>query len=79
MEEASKCKIVLISGFLGAGKTTLIEGILKAPKLNASVAVIQNEFSAQMGIESSLMKDAEGNDIQDFYEMPNGCLCCSGK
>lgn len=32
-----------------------------------------------MGIESSLMKDAEGKDIQDFYEMPNGCICCAAK
>ena len=32
-----------------------------------------------MGLESSLMKDADGNDIDDFYEMPNGCICCAGK
>jgi G3E family GTPase len=32
-----------------------------------------------MGLESSLMKDADGNDIDDFYEMPNGCLCCAAK
>ena len=41
-----KCKVVLIAGFLGSGKTTLIESILKAPTLSAKVAVIQNEFSA---------------------------------
>lgn len=55
-----KCKVVLIAGFLGSGKTTLIESILKAPALSVKVAVIQNEFSAQMGLESSLMKDANG-------------------
>ena len=32
-----------------------------------------------MGIESNLMKDADGNDITDFYEMPNGCICCAAK
>mmetsp|Transcript_7009 Transcript_7009/g.11771 ORF Transcript_7009/g.11771 Transcript_7009/m.11771 type:complete len:137 (+) Transcript_7009:150-560(+) len=32
-----------------------------------------------MGIESSLMKDADGKDIDDFYEMPNGCICCASK
>lgn len=32
-----------------------------------------------MGIESTLMKDADGNDITDFYEMPNGCICCAAK
>ena len=47
MEATSpKCKVVLIEGFLGSGKTTLIESILKATTLSAKVAVIQNEFSA---------------------------------
>ena len=32
-----------------------------------------------MGVESSLMKDGDGNDIEDFYEMPNGCICCAAK
>ena len=32
-----------------------------------------------MGIESNLMKDADGNEITDFYEMPNGCICCAAK
>ena len=69
----------MIAGSLGAGKTTLIDSILKAPKLSKRVAVIQNEFSPQMGLESSLMKDSEGDDIEDFYEMPNGCICCAAK
>jgi G3E family GTPase len=77
--EDYKCKVIIIAGFLGAGKTTLIERIIKAPELSAKVGIIQNEFSAQMGLESSLMKDSEGRDIDDFYEMPNGCICCSGK
>ena len=68
-----------MAGFLGAGKTTLIESILKAPELHKKVAVIQNEFSPQMGLESSLMKDSNGDEIEDFYEMPNGCLCCAAK
>ena len=72
-------KVIVICGFLGSGKTTLVESILKAPQLNKKVAVIQNEFSANMGIESTLMKDADGNDITDFYEMPNGCICCAAK
>ena len=32
-----------------------------------------------MGLESSLMKDSNGDDIDDFYEMPNGCICCAAK
>jgi len=64
---------------LGAGKTTLVEAILKTPELQKRVAVIQNEFSPQMGLESSLMRDSNGDEIEDFYEMPNGCLCCAAK
>jgi G3E family GTPase len=74
-----RTQVIVVTGFLGAGKTTLIESVLKAPELKKRVAVIQNEFSPQMGLESSLMKDADGNDIDDFYEMPNGCLCCAAK
>jgi G3E family GTPase len=69
----------VIAGFLGSGKTTFVESVLKAPFLAKQVAVIQNEFSAEMGVESSLMKDGDGNDIEDFYEMPNGCICCAAK
>lgn len=72
-------QVIIVAGFLGAGKTTLIESILKTPELHKRVAVIQNEFSPQMGLESSLMKDSNGEEIEDFYEMPNGCLCCAAK
>ena len=72
-------KVIVVAGFLGSGKTTLIDSILKAPQLNSRVAVIQNEFSPQMGLESTLMKDSNGDDIEDFYEMPNGCICCAAK
>jgi G3E family GTPase len=44
--EEFKCKVIIISGFLGSGKTTLIERIIKAPELSAKVGIIQNEFSA---------------------------------
>ena len=77
--EHKKAKILIISGFLGAGKTTLIDRLLKQPVLSNKLAVIQNEFSSEMGLESSLMKDSEGKEIEDFYEMPNGCICCAGK
>ncbi len=72
-------KVIVVCGFLGAGKTTLIESILKAPELSQKVAVIQNEFSAKMGLESSQMLDSNGEEIKDFYEMPNGCICCAAK
>jgi G3E family GTPase len=79
MEGIKRSKVIIVAGFLGSGKTTLIESILKAPELSKKVAVIQNEFSANMGLEIAMMKDSEGNDIDDFYEMPNGCICCAAK
>ena len=79
IDKVKVSKVIIVCGFLGSGKTTLVQKILNAPKLKTQVAVIQNEFSANMGIESTLMKDADGNDIDDFYEMPNGCICCAAK
>jgi G3E family GTPase len=69
---------VLLTGYLGAGKTTLITYILKTQS-TFKVAVIQNEFADEMGIESPLIKDADGKLFDRFYELPNGCICCSAK
>jgi len=77
--QSKKAKVVVVAGFLGSGKTTLIHRLLKAPEINQKVAVIQNEFSDGMGLEASLMTDSEGQVLQDFYEMPNGCVCCAAK
>ena len=55
VKENVTTQVIVVAGFLGAGKTTLIEAILKQPELHKRVAVIQNEFSPQMGMESSLM------------------------
>ena len=79
IQKQDPTKVIVVAGFLGAGKTTLIESILKEPELQRKIAVIQNEFSPQMGLESALMKDSNGEDIEDFYEMPNGCICCAAK
>jgi G3E family GTPase len=84
------CGIILICGYLGGGKTTLIQHILKN-QTKYKVAVIQNEFSdgidpllvllnqIEMGIESPLMQMADGKIFDKFYELPNGCICCSAK
>eukprot|EP00933_Yihiella_yeosuensis_P033425 TRINITY_DN27129_c1_g1_i1.p1 TRINITY_DN27129_c1_g1~~TRINITY_DN27129_c1_g1_i1.p1 ORF type:complete len:432 (-),score=106.84 TRINITY_DN27129_c1_g1_i1:227-1522(-) len=73
-----KIPVTVLTGALGAGKTTLLKYILEKPH-GYRVAVIQNEFSEEMGIESPLFTDAKGETIQDVYELPNGCLCCSAK
>jgi G3E family GTPase len=43
---SGKAKITILSGFLGSGKTTMIENLLKEPVLSKKIAVIQNEFSS---------------------------------
>jgi len=77
-EEQPKTPVTVLTGALGAGKTTLVKYILEKPH-GYRVAVIQNEFSTEMGIEAPLITDANGNDFKDIYELPNGCLCCSAK
>jgi G3E family GTPase len=72
-----KTSIILITGYLGSGKSTLIQHILKNSLYK--VAVIQNEFTNEMGIESPMMLDKNGDVFDNFMELPNGCLCCSAK
>ncbi|CAI2374125.1 unnamed protein product [Moneuplotes crassus] len=57
----------------------MIERIIKLPTLEKKIAIIQNEFSENMGIEAPLMTNAQGEVLDEFYEMPNGCICCSVK
>lgn len=56
----------------------MIQYILKN-QTKYKVAVIQNEFADEMGIESPLMQDSEGKPFDIFYELPNGCICCTAK
>mmetsp|Transcript_7997 Transcript_7997/g.12145 ORF Transcript_7997/g.12145 Transcript_7997/m.12145 type:complete len:162 (-) Transcript_7997:3-488(-) len=69
--------VTLISGFLGSGKTTLVNYILSEHH-GKRIAVIQNEFGDQIGIEEAMtIKDQDGKSTQQWLELPNGCLCCS--
>ena len=65
-------KIDIISGFLGAGKTTLIKKLLKEAFKGEQVVLIENEFG-EIGIDGGFLKDA-GIEIR---EMNSGCICCS--
>ncbi|GAB5031611.1 cobw domain-containing protein [Nannochloropsis oceanica] len=71
--------VTIISGFLGAGKTTLLNYILTQPH-GKRIAVIENEFGQGLGIESAIAKDgADGSSLEGFFELANGCICCSVK
>ncbi len=65
-------KIDIVSGFLGAGKTTLIKKLLKEALNESKVVLIENEFG-EIGIDGGFLKDA-GIEIK---EMNSGCICCS--
>lgn len=65
-------KIDIFSGFLGAGKTTLIKKLIKEAYNGEKIVLIENEFG-EIGIDGGFMKDA-GVQVN---EMNSGCICCS--
>ena len=65
-------KIDIISGFLGAGKTTLIKKLLQEAFQNEKLVLIENEFG-EIGIDGSFLKES---GVQ-ITEMNSGCICCS--
>lgn len=65
-------KVNVISGFLGAGKTTLIKKLLDEALKGEKIVLIENEFG-EIGIDGGFLKDA-GIEIS---EMNSGCICCS--
>ena len=65
-------KIDIISGFLGAGKTTFIKKMLDEVYRDEKIALIENEFG-EVGIDGGFLKDSGVN----ITEMNSGCICCS--
>ena len=72
-EGDQRVPITLLTGFLGAGKTTLVNRILADPK-SGRIAVIVNEFG-EIGIDGDLIHRAS----DDMLELNNGCICCASK
>ena len=68
----AKTKIDIVSGFLGAGKTTFIKMMLERAIKDEQVVLIENEFG-EIGIDGGFLKDT-GIEIK---EMSQGCICCS--
>ena len=65
-------KITIFSGFLGAGKTTLIQKLIQEGYVGEKLVLIENEFG-EIGIDGGFLQDA-GVEIT---EMNSGCICCS--
>ncbi|MEL6580525.1 MAG: cobalamin biosynthesis protein CobW [Cyanobacteria bacterium J06621_12] len=75
-----KIPVTVISGFLGAGKTTLVRHLLQNNQ-GRRIAVLVNEFG-EVGIDGELLRscqvcDEEENPASNIVELTNGCLCCT--
>ena len=68
----AKTKIDVISGFLGAGKTTLIKKLLEEDLKKEKLVIVENEFG-EIGIDGPLLKKS-GIEVR---ELNSGCICCS--
>ncbi|KAK8090816.1 hypothetical protein PG994_000321 [Apiospora phragmitis] len=77
-EKPLKVPITIVTGYLGAGKTTLLNYILTAQH-GKKIAVIMNEFGDSIDIEKSLTVNKGGEQVEEWLEVGNGCICCSVK
>lgn len=64
--------VTILTGFLGSGKTSLINHIL-SQKANSKIAIIENEFG-EVNIDGKLIKQGSNNSL---FELSNGCICCT--
>ncbi|PGH03713.1 hypothetical protein AJ79_07295 [Helicocarpus griseus UAMH5409] len=78
-----KVPITIVTGYLGAGKTTLLNYIL-GEEHGKKIAVILNglfclnvEFGDSIDIEKSLTVNKDGQQVEEWLELANGCICCS--
>merc|ERR1711865_999256 len=69
---ADRTPVSILTGFLGAGKTTLVNHILQGKKHGMKIAVIENEFG-EVGVDDALVMETE----EEVFEMNNGCICCT--
>lgn len=77
--KGSRVPITLVTGFLGSGKTSLLNHILyRAPKdLNLRLMVLVNEFG-RLSVDHSLLLDSDAvKKDEDILQLKNGCMCCS--
>jgi G3E family GTPase len=71
-----KVPVTIITGFLGAGKTTFLNYVLTA-RHGKKIAVIQNEFGIETGADAAVVFGKDGTKSLEYFELPNGCVCCS--
>lgn len=77
MTDLSKIPVSVITGFLGAGKTTLIRHLMRNPQ-GKRLAVLVNEFGS-VGVDGDILKSCadENCPAENIVELANGCICCT--
>ncbi len=77
MTDLSKIPVTVITGFLGAGKTTLIRHLMMNPQ-GKRLAVLVNEFGT-VGVDGEILKSCadENCPVENIVELANGCICCT--
>ncbi|PIV75970.1 MAG: cobalamin biosynthesis protein CobW [Rhodobacteraceae bacterium CG17_big_fil_post_rev_8_21_14_2_50_65_11] len=77
MHPLSKIPVTVITGFLGAGKTTLIRHLMQNPQ-GKRLAVLVNEFGTA-GVDGDILKTCadENCPVENIVELANGCICCT--
>lgn len=78
-DEVPPVGVTVITGYLGAGKSTLVNYILSAQH-GKRIAVILNEFGEEIGVERAMINEGEGGGlVEEWVELANGCICCTVK
>ena len=77
MTDLAKIPVTVITGFLGAGKTTLIRHLMQNPQ-GKRLAILVNEFGT-LGVDGDILKScADANcPVENIVELANGCICCT--
>jgi len=77
MSDLSKIPVTIITGFLGAGKTTLIRHLMLNPQ-GKRLAILVNEFGS-LGVDGDILKACadENCPVENIVELANGCICCT--
>ncbi|MBC2834316.1 cobalamin biosynthesis protein CobW [Paragemmobacter straminiformis] len=77
MSDLSKIPVTVITGFLGAGKTTLIRHLMMNPQ-GKRLAILVNEFGT-VGVDGDILKSCADDNcpVENIVELANGCICCT--
>ncbi len=77
MSDLAKIPVTIITGFLGAGKTTLIRHLMQNPQ-GKRLAVLVNEFGT-VGVDGDILKSCADDNcpVENIVELANGCICCT--